>query len=157
MNIVNKKCDIMEIPKLSIEEQELLWKAICDYSWYKTLAVNLRYYPSSRVEDRPTSIGMLDMWSREVRLFADIPYDPFTEIRLFLRPLTSMTEKEKEQFFQLMLCGNAVQIIEFYKENHFDYMLLIDKGLAFEATEDMYKHFGDMDVVVTSVEHKDKL
>jgi hypothetical protein len=59
-------------------------------------------------------------------------------IKPYLRPMSSMSEKEKERHFQLMLCGNAVQIIEFYNQNHLDYMLLIEKGLALEAPEGMY-------------------
>ena len=48
-------------------------------------------------------------------------------------------------------------IYDWLNKHHFDYRGLIEKGLALEAPEIMYKHFGDMDVVVTSVEHKDKL
>jgi hypothetical protein len=48
-------------------------------------------------------------------------------------------------------------IYDWFNAHHFDYRGLIEKGLAIEAPEIMYKHFGDMDVVVTSVEHKDKL
>jgi hypothetical protein len=48
-------------------------------------------------------------------------------------------------------------IYDWLNKHHFDYRGLIEKGLALEALEGMYKHFGDMDVVVTSVEHKDKL
>ena len=48
-------------------------------------------------------------------------------------------------------------VVDFYNEHHFDYRGLIPIGLALEAPEHMYKHFGDMNVVVTSIEHKDKL
>lgn len=137
-------------------EKDLLWDVICEAFQYGHLAVNTRYY-GTKMADRPIQIGMIDRWLQKVRLFADTPWDPYTEIRVFLRPMTSMTDKEKEIFFQLMLCGNAVQIVEFYKVNHFDYRLLIDKGLALEAPKEMYMHFGDMDVTVVNVEHKDKL
>lgn len=137
-------------------EDDLLWQAVCEAFQYGHFAVDKQYYGTG-LADRPIQIGMIDRWQHEVRLFADVPWIPYTNIRVFLRPMTSMTEKEKEQFFQLMLCGNAVQIVEFYKSGHFDYMLLIDKGLALEAPKEMYMHFGDMDVTVVNVEHKDKL
>ena len=119
-------------------EDDLLWQAVCEAFQYGHLAVDKNYY-GTKMADRPIQIGMIDRWQKEVRLFADVPWIPYTNIRVFLRPMTSMTEKEKEYFFQLMLGGNAVQIVEFYKAGHFDYMLLIDKGLALEAPEEMYK------------------
>ena len=137
----------MKIPKLNPEEQELLWKSICDYAYYQTLAVNLRYYPSNRVENRPVPIGMLDMWGREVRLFADIPYDPFTEIRLLLRPISSMTVEEYDEYSsydcstiyddgKLISNGGGT---DWLMSHYFDYRGLIEKGLALEAPEKIYK------------------
>ncbi len=74
--------------------------------------------------------------------------------KLFLRPLTSMTDKEKDELFQLMGNGSDVERIDFYISHHFDYRCLIGKDLALEAHEWMYApHFGDMKVTV-DVEHK---
>ena len=81
----------------------------------------------------------------------------------YLRPMSSMTEEEKKEWVSLRTdvekyyrIGHDA-VVDFYNKHHFDYRGLIEIGLALEAPENMYKHFGDMDVVVTSVEHKDKL
>ena len=60
------------------------------------------------------------------------------DIKPYLRPLSSMTEKEKEKLFQLMGCGTDVKRIDFYISHYFDYRGLIPMGLALEAKEGMY-------------------
>ena len=56
----------------------------------------------------------------------------------FLRPMSSMTEEEKAEFFQLMGNGTDIQRVDFYNAHHFDYRGLIEKGFAIEASKDMY-------------------
>lgn len=92
------------------------------------------------------------------------------EFKPYLRSLSSMTEEEKEEYINIKQgeCNGCVLtgkgdpnteflLVDFFNAHHFDYRGLIPMGLALEAPEVMYKHFGDMDVIVTSVEHKDKL
>ena len=78
----------------------------------------------------------------------------------YLRPMSSMTEEEKEQLaiirsedFQLVRqwiknesiketgvpCPVTCGEIDFCNKKHFDYRGLIEKGLALEAPEGMYK------------------
>lgn len=80
-------------------------------------------------------------------------------IRPYLRPLSSMTEEEKNEISKKLnyefyvddegaLCAEddryrvRVDLIETYiewlNERHFDYRGLIEKGLALEAPENMY-------------------
>ena len=61
------------------------------------------------------------------------------ELKPYLCPLTSMTEKEKTEFFQLMGNGTDIQRIDFYLSHYFDFRCLIPMGLALEAKEGMYK------------------
>lgn len=58
-----------------------------------------------------------------------------------LRPMSSMTDGEKEVFkdFQGINIGNPVGLIDWLNEHYFDYRGLIEKGLALEAKEEMYK------------------
>ena len=79
------------------------------------------------------------------------------DIKPYLRPMSSMTEEEKE-YIKNRWCYNdwdidgpsslwrekidvedAEGIIDYFNEHHFDYRGLIEKGLAFEAPEDVYK------------------
>jgi hypothetical protein len=59
--------------------------------------------------------------------------------RPYLRRISAMTEEEKSELFQLMGIGTDIQRVDFYNSHHLDYRGLIDKGLAIEDTEDLYK------------------
>ena len=77
-------------------------------------------------------------------------YDRFIP---YLRPISSMTEEEKKEFqachcvyelhpdFQPMMCNlaNELNMFDWLNAHHFDYRGLIEKGLALEAPEGMYK------------------
>ena len=61
-------------------------------------------------------------------------------IKPYLRPMSSMTEEEKNNLLQLMGRGTDIERIDFYISHHFDYRGLIPMGLALEAHKDMYKN-----------------
>lgn len=71
-----------------------------------------------------------------------------TKIKLYLRPMSSMTEKEYEEFLntQSMECGDGshpkyeytYKTFDWLNANSFDYRGLIKKGLALEAPDGMY-------------------
>lgn len=66
------------------------------------------------------------------------------EIIPYLRPMSSMTEKEKDELRTLNLISSSTfpcrfDLTDWYNEHHFDYRGLIEKGLAIEAPEEMYK------------------
>lgn len=67
------------------------------------------------------------------------------EIKPYLRPMSSMTEEEREEYKQFFedIDGYAYSIdcvpqIDWLNANNFDYRGLIDKGLANVAPEGMY-------------------
>ena len=65
-------------------------------------------------------------------------------IKPYLRPLSSMTEEEKETYEMFfnedgLLNTSVDTYLEWVLENHFDYRGLIPMGLAVEAPEGMYK------------------
>lgn len=77
------------------------------------------------------------------------------DIKPYLRSLSSMTEEENEKLkYEIELELQALEgeeghntvsaapaafEIDFYNKHHFDYRGLIEKGLALEAPEEMYK------------------
>ena len=66
------------------------------------------------------------------------------EIKPYLRPMSSMTEEERKYYNQLSLLvadgeSDAYEETDWLNAHHFDYRGLIEKGLALEAPEGMYK------------------
>ena len=129
------------------EEKELLLKDLCGRLPYGVMGL----IHNVNCDDYNISIvgGDIDLFSRH-----------FISIKPYLRPMSSMTEEEKidyQAFFNYDGVEYPEEYIDWLNAHHFDYRGHIEKGLALEAPEGMYKHFGDMDVVVTSVEHKNKI
>ena len=62
----------------------------------------------------------------------------------YLRPMSSMTVEEKEELYQktgfrIDDCILGLSTFDWLNSHHFDYRGLIEKGLALEAPEGMYK------------------
>ena len=66
----------------------------------------------------------------------------------YLRPMSSMTEQEAEEYNDLCFCNTPYpgiaeaavsNFMDWLNSHHFDYRGLIEKGLALEAPKDMYK------------------
>ena len=60
----------------------------------------------------------------------------------YLRPMSSMTEEERKEyqaFFNYDGVEYPEEYIDWLNAHHFDYRGLIEKGLALEAPEGMYK------------------
>lgn len=70
-------------------------------------------------------------------------------LKPYLRPMSSMTEKERKEFHHYASVERNYlgddkfythyQMIDWLNSHHFDYRGLIEKGLAIEAKEGMYK------------------
>lgn len=72
-------------------------------------------------------------------LFTECSLTPVTieEVRPYLRPMSSITKEEEN-----IVCNGHVQFWEredYCNKHHLDYRGLIEKGLALEAPEKMYK------------------
>lgn len=72
--------------------------------------------------------------------------------KVYLRPMSSMTEEEKKEYkalciektftfgtWQKVKWYDTWKSIDWLNAHHFDYRGLIEKGLAIEAPEEMYK------------------
>jgi hypothetical protein len=72
---------------------------------------------------------------------------PVADCKPYLRPLSSMTKEEINEFEQITdnLLDNGTSeeiwntVIDWLNAHHFDHRGLIGKGLAIEAPNDMYK------------------
>ena len=70
------------------------------------------------------------------------------EVKPYLRPFSDMTDEEDKEFALLQVesaksgflyAANASNLVKFLYSHHIDFNGLIEKGLALEAPEGMYK------------------
>lgn len=78
--------------------------------------------------------------------YCSLIYSDTFDLKLYLRPISSMTEEEKILMSSICLKhanGDVEEMVsefsEFYNSRHLDYHGLIGMGLALEAKEGMYK------------------
>ena len=64
--------------------------------------------------------------------------DTTFQIKPYLRPMSSMTEEEQNEFDYLRFRHNEEGWLDFVLSRHLDWRDLIEKGLALEAPEGMY-------------------
>lgn len=117
------------------EEKQLLIKDLCarlPYGVHGLITVH------RTVNENSTFNGVIDgkIYDRFANL-QDSWYDNIPSIKPYLRPMSSMTEEEKEFIYN----GHIEFWIreDYCNEHHLDYRGLIEKGLALEAPEGMYK------------------
>lgn len=127
------------------EQKELLLKDLCARWRYGVIAQIRRSSPNLNkpvILDLPIK-GVINFASVDsvitVTEDGDIVYDLISTCKPYLRPLSIMTDEEKNELLQLMGCGTDIERVDFYISHYFDYRGLIPMGLALEAPKDMYK------------------
>lgn len=127
------------------EEKSLLLQDLCGRLPYGVI-VNAQYKDGEgwKTEDRKFK-GLYD----DGQVYIDAVYTNIKNIKPYLYPISSMTEEEMFQLGRLM--GSASynmlkrnyssleELLKYVYKNHIDLFGLIPKGLAIEASEDMYK------------------
>jgi len=132
------------------KKKDLLLKDLCArlpygvyvdaYSWQKDS-------PKLLVECVPEYVG------EEIVVKGLAGRHSIKEIKPYLRPMSSMTEEEENEFISLNAVPSPCQLpnharmswysnatmLDWLNAHHFDYRGLIEKGLALEAPERMYK------------------
>lgn len=68
---------------------------------------------------------------------------PIELVKPYLRSMASMTEKERKHWRDISLSRPdwdfTARCLDWLNSRHFDYRGLLERGLALEATEEMYK------------------
>jgi len=106
------------------EEKQLLLKDLC-----ARLAHGITYYYDTDNVVIPKQILGLTEINNILLGIGD-------NIKPYLRPMSSMTDEEKDE---LSCYENCIQRVDFYYSHHIDCRFMIEKGLAIEAEEGMYK------------------
>ena len=115
------------------EDKQLLLKDLCARLPY---GVKVRLDTSDKAFDTDL-VGLPS--SNTVNIHDKENYETIEEcfignIKPYLRPISSMTEEEVKEFVEF-----SVDAIDWLNAYHFDYRGLIEKGLALEASKDVYK------------------
>lgn len=128
------------------QEEQLLIKDLCSRLPYG-VRINIRSEYTSTMEC---------MELNAYHLASASYYIEYSGLRPYLRPMSSMTEEEKEHikhnwcyndwdidgpsnlWRENILVEDAEGIIDYFNEHHFDYRGLIPMGLALVAPEGMY-------------------
>jgi len=147
--------------ELSIEEKELLLKDLCARLPYEVIIKHKDEHGKS-IDAR--LVGYNGDWFNYY--IDDLCFHlKIHEFKPYLRPMSSMTEEEKKELHSI--CPHSAfnktnvpgwiigisgsdygrisrideisKLIDWLNAHHFDYRGLIEKGLALEASEEMYK------------------
>jgi len=119
---------------MSDKEKELLLKDLCARLSYEVKGLHRGEIQRLLIMD---SFGSYQVNGYAAWFNLDIvPFKPY------LRPMSSMTEEEKEEYDKTFDWDYSIQGTPFdwLNMHHFDFRGLIERGLALEAPENMYKN-----------------
>ena len=139
------------------EDKELLLRDLCCRLPYNVKVSHDRIPPPGWMIKNTWIDGYLDSiepdWSK------DNGYNPhiicsgtecgIADVKPYLRPMSSMTLDEQCKYNEIQAMqhwvaddgkvGDYAEALDYLNEHHFDYRGLIEKGLALEAPDEMYK------------------
>ena len=124
------------------EDKDLLLKDLCTRLPYGVKCEIIRWSPDGEMVffRRNTSALKLTMDN-----FNHIMSDDCYEVKPYLFPMSSMTDKQTQELESLMeiitipvwgeILSPTPEYYDWLNKNHFDYRGLIEKGLAIDATD----------------------
>ena len=130
------------------EEKELLFKDLCARLPYGVKAQHNNKKEIFGVVEQIEAEGDIDLsyYNEETEKWK-LCCTTIDNIKPYLRPMSSMTKEEAFCYNHLDLLDYSndgfempnFRSIDWLNSHHFDFRNLIEKGLALEATEEMYK------------------
>lgn len=125
-----------------MKQEELLWVDLCARFPYGVKAQVYGWDGEKGVVEVPLKIYSIntDGYVFFETNDYDVNYLPVEDVRLYLRPMSSMTEEEQLELsvvpIYARMLDNASAQTDWLNAHHFDYRGLIEKGLAIEVTEE---------------------
>ena len=127
------------------EEKELLFKDLCARLPY---GVKVKTNRGSEIIE-----GLAPFCHNKVKIALNLDWSlSISDYTPYLRPMSSMTEEEKEEYKTISIWGEVreskahytdicptIEGYDWLNAHHFDYRNLIEKGLALQAPEGMYE------------------
>lgn len=130
------------------EEKDLLFKDLSARLYYG-VKIDCRVHYFGYDIERAEIIGLNRNLIAEVKCKSYESYNVSLEdyyTKIYLRPMSSMTEEERKEYLHECdkddkdaLTTPRYHGTDWLNSHHFDYRGLIEKGLALEAPEGMYK------------------
>ena len=137
-----------EIITMTQEDKQLLLKVLCEMLPHGVVvSVQGGEFDSYKYSYQLTAVSKFgqDILCKVYSpIYTPLGCPSIENIKPYLRPMSSMTEEEKEEERKLWdiitITRNDLHYIytDFLLSHHFDYCGLIEKGLALEAPEGMY-------------------
>lgn len=124
------------------QEDDLLLKDLCGRLPYDIMVDCEGYnYILNEIDPACKDIDYITVRIQDIERLMCAKSVMIKNIKPFLRPLSSMTEKEKLMYEGLMIGTNnnvsyMLDVIDWLNSHHFDYRGLIEKGLAIEVTKE---------------------
>ena len=121
------------------EDKELLLKDLAARLWYGVKVTTINPAAEFGAMSGISIKGKISVETKD----ADIVFE-CTEVKPYLRPMSSMTEEEKKEFSVLAVDTHlfkgplipSYDTLDWLNAHHFDYRGLIPKGLAIAVTEE---------------------
>lgn len=133
------------------EKKELLIKDLCARLPYSGVQIHISYADGFKYDKTLTY--------EDVKNYSELPACSTTIVKPYLRPLSSMTDEEEaeianiieevydftfrtEELLEMIPMQKTFPMasVDWFYENGFDIRGLIEKGLALEAPQGMYKN-----------------
>lgn len=128
------------------EDKELLLKDLCARLPYDVkVCIKLPNHQEKIFEEQIGDLKEITRYGGYLVNSKGIDYRSFNlDIKPYLRPLSSMTEEEKCEYYNLLskydvscfISRLGSKVFDWLNAHHFDYRGLIPKGLAIEVTEE---------------------
>ena len=130
------------------EEKQLLLKDLWARLLYKVkVNIKLPNHTEKIFEDHVGDLIEITKYGGYLVNSKGIDYRGLTlDILPYLRPMSSMTEEEYKEYYNISYGINNIgskykyyDLCDWFNKHHFDYRGLIEKGLAIEAPVGIYK------------------
>ena len=127
------------------EEKQLLLKDLCARLSYGVICQFIWTYSNETKDGEDVitkgddNIRCIDFYTKEIQADYYGEWVDLEHCKPYLRPMSSMTEEEKDEYDRLVMCNASWIVDDWLFAHHFDFRKLIQKGLAIEAPKDMYK------------------
>ena len=129
---------------MTLEDKQLLLNDLCARLPYDVIVdYESHIYVLNEIDPACKDIDYITVRIQDIERIMCAKSVMIEDIKPYLRPMSSMTEEEKEEMAKMSTLINSITLVkelgDWLNAHYLDYRGLIPMGLALEAPEDMYK------------------